>query len=39
MPPHEPPPSSLRRELLAILTLYAFLSVTPLVLGWGCSGL
>ena len=28
-----PKPPSLRRELLAILTLYAFLSVLPILIG------
>ncbi len=30
---------SLQRELLAIIVLYACLSIVPLLLGWGCSGL
>jgi hypothetical protein len=32
--PRQPPkPPSLRRELLAILVLYAFLAILPLVVG------
>jgi hypothetical protein len=37
MPESQPP--SLRRELLAILVLYAFLAVLPVLIGHGCSGL
>jgi hypothetical protein len=32
--PPQPPPNSLRRELLAILVLYAMLAVLPLLAGW-----
>ena len=38
-PARMPRPPSLRRELWAILVLYGFLSVVPLLVGWGCSGL
>ncbi len=39
-PTRQPTPTpSLRRELLAILFLYAVLSILPLAIGAGCSGL
>lgn len=34
--PVEPPKASLRRELLAILLLYAFVSVVPILIGVTC---
>jgi hypothetical protein len=36
MPDGPPPKESLRRELLAVLVLYAFLAVIPLVMGLCC---
>lgn len=39
MTPPEAPRPSLRRELLAILTLYGFVGILPLLIGYGCSGL
>lgn len=33
MTPKTPPPESLRREILAILILYAAVSVLPLLIG------
>lgn len=40
-PPQRPAGSggSLGRELWAILALYGFLSILPILVGWGCSGL
>jgi hypothetical protein len=31
-----PRPPSLRRELAAILFLYAAIAILPLLVGWGC---
>jgi hypothetical protein len=34
----ESPEPSLRRELLAILFVYALLSIVPLLVGFSCTG-
>ena len=36
MPKDQPPRESLRRELLAVLVLYACLTVIPLIMGFAC---